>query len=133
MVIRCLIVDDNDHFRRAARVLLEAEGIAVVGMASVSDDALRQADDIRPDVALVDIDLGEENGFDLARRLVAERLGTPRVILISTHAEGDFAEMIAVSPATAFLSKSALSGAAIRRVLGEAGDDEDLGGPVRVP
>ncbi|MFF3443186.1 response regulator [Streptosporangium sp. NPDC002721] len=129
MAIRCLIVDDSDHFRTAARVLLEMEGIAVVGMASASDDALRQAGDVRPDVALVDIDLGEESGFDLARRLVDARPGTPRVILISTHAEGDFTEMIAISPAIAFLPKSALSGAAIREIL-EGGDGD---GPARVP
>ncbi|WP_329086733.1 LytR/AlgR family response regulator transcription factor [Streptosporangium sp. NBC_01469] len=133
MAIRCLIVDDNDHFRSAARALLEGEGITVVGTASASGDALRQIDDVRPDVALVDIDLGEENGFEVARRLVAVRLRPPRVILISTYAEKDFAEMIAVSPAIAFLSKSALSGAAIREILWKAGGEGDLDGPVRLP
>ncbi|MEU3169666.1 response regulator [Streptosporangium sp. NPDC006930] len=121
MAIRCLIVDDNDHFRCAARALLEGEGIAVVGMAAASDEALRQVDDALPDVALVDIDLGEENGFEVAQLLVDGRRRPPHVILISTYEEGDLEEMIASSPAVAFLSKSALSGAAIREILQEAG------------
>ncbi|MGJ6963491.1 response regulator [Streptosporangium sp. G11] len=133
MAIRCLILDDNDHFRSAARALLEGEGITVVGTASASDDALRQVDDVRPDVVLVDIDLGEENGFEVAGRLVAVRLGPPRVILISTYAEKDFSEMIAASPATAFLSKSALSGAAIQEILRGAEREGERDGPVRVP
>ncbi|GAA4204852.1 response regulator transcription factor [Streptosporangium oxazolinicum] len=134
MAIRCLIVDDSDHFRSAARALLEGEGITVVGTASASGDALRQIDDVRPDVALVDVDLGEENGFEVARRLVAARLRPPpRVILISTYAEKDLAEMIAASPAVAFLSKSALSGAAIREILRKADGEEDPNGPARLP
>ncbi|MFI6452009.1 response regulator transcription factor [Streptosporangium amethystogenes] len=128
MAISCLIVDDSDHFRRAARALLEQEGIAVVGMASASDEALRQIGDSRPDVALVDIDLGEENGFDVAQRLArVPPEGRPHIILISTHAEKDFTDMIVTSPAVAFLSKSALSGAAIRDILREVRDEGDPG------
>jgi DNA-binding NarL/FixJ family response regulator len=128
VAISCLIVDDSDHFRCAARALLEREGIAVVGMASAGDEALRQISDCRPDVALVDIDLGEESGFDVAQRLARVRPeGRPHVIMISTHAEKDFMDMIAASPAIAFLSKAALSGAAIREILGEASDEGGLG------
>ncbi|WP_245651847.1 response regulator [Streptosporangium amethystogenes] len=128
VAIRCLIIDDSDHFRRAARALLEREGIAVVGMASASDEALRQIGDSRPDVALVDVDLGEENGFDVAQRLArVSPEGRPHIILISTHAEKDFTDMIVASPAVAFLSKSALSGAAIRDILREACDEGDPG------
>lgn len=127
VAVSCLIVDDSDHFRCAARALLEREGIAVVGMASASDEALRQIGDSRPDVALVDIDLGEENGFDVAQRLArVPPEGRPRIIMISTHAEKDFTDMITASPAVAFLSKSALSGAAIRDILRKACDEGDL-------
>lgn len=116
--MRCQIVDDNDHFLRVARDLLEREGITVVGVASTSVEALRQARELRPDVTLVDIDLGEESGFDLARRLASARgVRAPGVILISGHTEGDFADMIADSPALAFLPKSDLSGTAIRGIL----------------
>ena len=69
MPISCLIVDDNEHFLRAAQVLLEREGLVVMGVTSTSDEAVRQVETLHPDVVLVDIFLGEENGLDLAERL----------------------------------------------------------------
>jgi DNA-binding NarL/FixJ family response regulator len=124
-MLRCLIVDDNRRFLDAARDLLDLQGITVVGMASSGAEALRQVEELRPDVMLVDIDLGEESGFELARRLDRD-VGPvpPRMILISTHAEQDYAELIAASPAVGFLPKSALSAAAIRGLLDGRGDEE---------
>jgi two-component system nitrate/nitrite response regulator NarL len=84
MALRMLIVDDNAHFLQAARTLLEREGTRVVAVASTSAEAIRQARDLRPDVTLVDIDLGDESGFDLARRLTqAGSAIAGRVVLIS--------------------------------------------------
>jgi DNA-binding NarL/FixJ family response regulator len=108
--IRCLIVDDNHHFLGAARLLLERQGVAVVGVATTSAEALLLEEELRPDVVLVDIRLGDESGFDLARRLN----GT--VILISTHTRNEYAEKIAASPAVGFISKTELSASAIRRL-----------------
>ena len=71
----------------------------VVGVARTSADALRLEEKLRPDVVLVDIRLGHESGFDLARRLS----GT--VILISTHAQREYAEEIAASPAAGFIPR----------------------------
>jgi two-component system nitrate/nitrite response regulator NarL len=118
MGLRSLIVDDNADFLAAARRLLEREGISVVGVASTSAQALALADELRPDVALVDIDLGEESGFDLARRLAgAVHDSDSSVVLISAYPERDFADLIAASPAAGFLSKSDLSASNIREVL----------------
>ena len=117
-VHRCLIVDDNASFLEAAATLLEREGLTVVGVASTIEDALRQAKLLQPDVVLVDIMLGSENGLDLARRL-AESNGGATVILVSTQAEEDFAELIADTQAAGFVPKSALSAAAIRRLANE--------------
>ncbi len=126
--MQCLIVDDNAQFLRAARDLLEREEITVVGVASTVDDALLRFRELRPDVTLVDISLGGECGFELARRLLEEgRAERPAVILISTYAEKDFSEMIATSPAVAFLPKSGLSGSAIRGVLRAAGEEPGAG------
>ena len=72
MALRCLIVDDDPGFLGAATVLLEHEGIEVVGVASTGDEAIEQAGELHPDVTLLDIDLGEDSGFEVARRLVAE-------------------------------------------------------------
>jgi DNA-binding NarL/FixJ family response regulator len=123
MPLRSLIVDDNARFLAAARDLLERQGIAVVGVASSSAEAVQLAGELRPDVALVDIDLGEESGFDVARRLAGEtgrRLS--RVVLISAYPETDFADLIAASPAVGFLSKSDVSAGRIQEVLKGAGD-----------
>jgi DNA-binding NarL/FixJ family response regulator len=115
--LRCLIVDDTASFLNAAGTLLEREGVTVVGLASNGADAVRRAGELQPDVVLVDIVLGPESGFDVAREL-AERDGDgPTVILISTHAEADFADLIEESPATGFVPKSELSAEAIRRLV----------------
>ena len=128
MPLRCLLVDDNEAFLEAASLLLEREGVIVVGVASTIAEALRQARALRPDVILVDIGLGTESGFDLARLLAgnghgdlgaqgAQGVGAD-VILISTGAEADYAELIAESPAAGFLAKSELSARGISRILG---------------
>lgn len=121
--MRCLLVDDNRAFLETARVLLDRQGVTVAGTASTSAEALRQATALRPDVVLVDIALGGENGFDLARLLAGEAEGAGTgmaVIMISTDAEADYADLIAESPAAGFLSKAELSAAGIRRILGQA-------------
>jgi DNA-binding NarL/FixJ family response regulator len=119
--VRCLIVDDSADFVNAARGLLEHDRITVVGVASTSAEALRCFEELRPDVTLVDVHLGRENGFELAEQLHRSGLpGPSRVIMISTHAEQDFADMIATSPAIGFLSKIALTPDAIRDLVDAA-------------
>jgi len=117
--VRCLIVDDSANFRDAARSMLELAGIAVVGVATTAAEALIRYRELRPNVTLVDVDLGADSGFDLVRRLHEEDSPAPSVILISTHSEHDFADMIADSPALGFLPKFALSPAAIRELVGD--------------
>jgi DNA-binding NarL/FixJ family response regulator len=113
-----LIVDDNRPFLEAARVLLEREGMRVVGVAATSAQALRRAADLRPDVVLVDIALGGDSGFDVARRLAGHGdPAAPAVILMSTYSEADFADLIAQSVATGFLPKQELSADAIRQLV----------------
>ncbi len=118
MPLRCLLVDDNEAFLETASLLLNREGVTVVGVASSIAEALRQARALRPDVILVDIGLGDESGFDLARLLAKEGQGGDAVvILISTGAEADYTELIAESPAAGFLAKSELSARGINRIL----------------
>jgi DNA-binding NarL/FixJ family response regulator len=119
VALRCLIVDDSSAFLQAATALLEREGMTVVGAASTSDEAVRRARELRPDIVLVDVMLGPESGFDLARRLAADTSNRP-VILISTQAEADIAELIARTPALGFVPKSELSARAIERLIDRA-------------
>jgi len=114
--LRCLIVDDNESFQSAAGKLLEREGLTVVGVASNAAEALRSARELHPDVVLVDIVLGRESGFDVARELVGSGGEGLTVILISTHAEADFVDLILQTPAAGFVAKSELSAAAIELI-----------------
>jgi DNA-binding NarL/FixJ family response regulator len=126
VTLRCVIVDDDPGFLRSARALLEQEGFRVVGVASTPADALERVQALRPDVTLLDVNLGPHSGFEVARRLS----GSPEryrgdVVLISVYARDDLAELMEASPAIGFLTKSALSAAAIAelvRARAEGGD-----------
>lgn len=121
MAVRCLLVDDNPGFLQIARKTLEAGGFVVVAVATDTAGAVRQARQTHPEVALVDVELGRESGFDLARRLATEDLAQPiLVIMISTHAEEDLADLLAASPAIAFLPKWELSADAVHGLLRDA-------------
>jgi DNA-binding NarL/FixJ family response regulator len=119
MPVRCLLVDDNDAFLKAATVLLQREGVTVVGVASSIAEGLQEARAKRPDVILIDIGLGDESGFELARRVAVldGHLGGAELIMISSRAEADYAELVAASPAAGFLAKDELSAEGIRRIL----------------
>jgi DNA-binding NarL/FixJ family response regulator len=121
VLFRCLIVDDSAAFLEAASTLLRQEGVDVIGVATNSAEALPLVEELRPDVTLVDIDLGSENGFDLAERLSSDGARS-KVILISTHARRDLAQLIEASPALGFVPKASLSAQAIADTLERAGD-----------
>ena len=114
MPLQCVIVDDNELFLKVARATLERQGMAVVGVAGNGTEALRQARELGPDVALVDISLGAESGFDVGRQ-ITPYVGS--VIMISSQDEDYYAELIAASPAVGFLSKARLSADAIRQLV----------------
>jgi DNA-binding NarL/FixJ family response regulator len=115
-VPRTLIVDDSEQFLASAERLLGVGGVRIVGTARSRMEAVRLAEELRPDLVLVDIDLGGESGLDLARDLAA-LLPAPMVVLISTHTEAEVGEMVAASPAAGFIPKSRLDAAAVRAFL----------------
>jgi CheY-like chemotaxis protein len=130
MPVSCLIVDDNHDFLRAASDLLQREGISVVGTASTAAQASRACRDLSPDVVLLDIDLGDETGFDVSHQLAGlPGPHPPRIILISVYSAADFQDMIADTPAISFLPKASLSAAAIRGIIAQA--DGTITGPHR--
>ena len=124
MSVRCLIVDDNASFLAEARGLLEDDGFDVIGTARSGDDALKHVAEQRLDLALIDIDLGEESGIDVALRILdATSTPTPKILLISARDESEYGDLIETSPAVGFLTKRDLTAATIRSLL--AGDDSE--------
>jgi CheY-like chemotaxis protein len=123
MPITCLIVDDSPTFLDAATRLLEGEGIAVIGVASTASAAVARVQEARPDVALIDVDLGEEDGFEVAELLALLADGGPAVILISGDAPDGFRDRIAASSAVGFIAKIDLSAHEIEKLLPACGRD----------
>jgi DNA-binding NarL/FixJ family response regulator len=123
-----LVADDCPSFAEVARLLLERQGIRVVGVAFNSAQAVELVARLRPDVVLVDIALGDECGLDLARRLAGDGCdGAPVVILISAYSRADVAELISASPAAGFLPKSDLSSDAISQLVNGSGGRASAG------
>ena len=117
MPLRCMLVDDNNEFLASAAQLLDSQGVDVVGTASTTAEGVRLAETLRPDVALVDIELDNEDGFALAEELTA-RIPSTQVVLISSYERDDLSDLIADSPAVGFLPKRLLSASAIDSLLG---------------
>ena len=112
-----LIVDDSEEFVASASRLLGSEGIDVVASAFSRAEALELIATLSPDVALVDIELGTDDGILLSHELAA-RAPSTRIVLISSYDRDDLADLIAESPAVGFLPKAELGAAAIERLIG---------------
>jgi DNA-binding NarL/FixJ family response regulator len=111
-----LIVDDHATFRASARLLLESEGFEVVGEAEDGGSAIEQTTALAPDVVLLDVQLPDIDGFEVASRVThADR--APAVILISSRDGSDFGPMIKASGARGFVAKADLSGESLRALL----------------
>jgi DNA-binding NarL/FixJ family response regulator len=111
-----LIVDDHAGFRASVRRLLEAEGHEVVGEAADGEGAVREAERLRPDVVLLDVQLPDADGFDVAARITGAD-GAPAVVLTSSRDWSDSPELIRRSGARGFLPKSKLSGEALAGLI----------------
>ncbi len=111
-----VIVDDHKAFRHSARRLLAADGLSVVGEAATGADALHLAEQLQPALVLVDIQLPDMDGFEVAERLVAR---APRaiIVLISSRESGFYKTRLATSVAHAFIPKSELSVERLRQIM----------------
>ncbi len=111
-----LIVDDSDGFRRSARLLLEDDGFEIVGEAEDGNGAIDQVERLRPGVVVLDVQLAQEDGFDVAEELAA-RADPPIVVMVSTRAASTYAERLATTPARGFIAKADLSGETLAAMI----------------
>jgi DNA-binding NarL/FixJ family response regulator len=116
MAARVLIVDDHPAFRAAARRLLELEGYEVVGEAEDGLSAIAAARTLRPDFILLDVQLPDLDGFEVAEQLSGD-VDPPAVVLTSSRDRSDYGPCLATSPACGFLPKAELSAAGIADIL----------------
>jgi two-component system, NarL family, nitrate/nitrite response regulator NarL len=117
MAMRCVLIDDSTQFLTAAALLLEAQGFEIVGRATSGEEAVELVTALRPDLALVDIELGDEDGIELTNDL-ARRARETRFVLISAHERDDLRDVLDGSRAAGFLPKSSLGADAILALLG---------------
>jgi CheY-like chemotaxis protein len=116
--LRCVIVDDDPRYIAVATRLLERGGFSIIGTASTIAEAVQRVEELRPDITLVDVNLGGESGLHLALKLhQANSHAGLKIILTSAQSEQDFADLIAASPAVGFVPKDDLSPAAIHDLL----------------
>jgi DNA-binding NarL/FixJ family response regulator len=111
-----LIVDDHPSFRATAHALLEAEGFSVVGEAADGAEALAKTKELHPDVVLLDVQLPDLDGFEVARRLCANG-ASPAIVLVSSRDASDYGELISECGARGFVPKGELTGAALRALV----------------
>jgi DNA-binding NarL/FixJ family response regulator len=111
-----LIVDDHPSFRATARMLLELEGYEVVGEAPDGLSAVAEAMRLQPDLVLLDVNLPDIDGFEVASRITADA-DPPVVVLTSSRDGSDFGPLVEGSGARGFVAKSELSGATLEEVL----------------
>jgi DNA-binding NarL/FixJ family response regulator len=112
-----LIVDDHGGFRAFARALLQSEGFAVVGEVGDGAAAMRAVQELDPDVVLLDVQLPDQNGFEVAERLTAEE-NPPAIVLVSTRDAASYRRRLAGTSARGFIPKGELSGPALAELLG---------------
>jgi DNA-binding NarL/FixJ family response regulator len=121
MAVTVLIVDDHPSFRATARLLLEVEGYDVVGEARDGAEAIEAAGRLKPDLVLLDVNLPDIDGFEVASRLTKPANGTPSsgpaVILTSSRDSSDFGSLVGASGARGFIPKAELSGASLAALL----------------
>ena len=111
-----LIVDDHPGFRASSRALLESEGLQVVGEAADGGSALEAVGRLHPDVVLLDVQLPDLDGIEVAERIAAST-HPPAVVLISSRSAASYGPRLAGAAAVGFLAKADLSGESLARLL----------------
>ena len=107
MTVRVLIVDDQEPFRLAARMVVDAtDGFDVVGEAETGESSVEMARELAPDLVLMDVNLPGINGLDATRQILSEPSNPVVVLLLSTYEEEEYAPRSAECGAAAYIPKA---------------------------
>ena len=115
MSIRLLLADDHTMLREGLRRSMEGEGFDVVGEASDGDEAVRMAEELRPDVVLMDVSMPVMDGVE-ATRLVREKLPDTQVVMLTMHADADIIVRAVRAGASGYLVKDCTTNEVARTV-----------------
>ena len=122
-LLRVIIVDDHPSFRSMAARLLTKGGFSVIGEAADGATALASSRDLRPDLVLLDVQLPDIDGFEVADALAAAASAAgvvpPGVVLMSSRASADYGSRVAAAPVLGFIAKADLSGSALRALFAD--------------
>jgi DNA-binding NarL/FixJ family response regulator len=114
--VTVLIVDDHPSFRAIAQLVLETDGFSVVGTACDGESGVAATLELAPDVVLLDVELPDIDGFEVAARL--RRAGSvAAIVLVSSRGDDEFGSLVAESGARGFVTKSELTGDAVRHLV----------------
>lgn len=107
MTVRVLIVDDQEPFRLAARMVVDAtDGFEVVGEAETGEASVEMARELTPDLVLMDVNLPGINGLDATRQILSHQADSVVVLLLSTYEEEEYAPRAAECGAAAYIPKA---------------------------
>ena len=120
--VRVMVVDDHDSFRATAREMVSLmSGFEVVAEAASGEEAVTVAADVRPDLVVMDINLGAMDGIEATSHITTARPETV-VVLVSTYELEDLPATARTSGAVAYLNKAEMGIRSLRRIWAERDD-----------
>jgi two-component system, NarL family, invasion response regulator UvrY len=120
--VRVMVVDDHESFRSAAREMVDhMAGFAIVAEATSGEEAVSLAATARPDLVVMDINMGAMDGIEATTHITAVRPATV-VVLVSTYELADLPAAARTSGAAAYLNKDDVGGRVLRRIWESGGD-----------
>jgi DNA-binding NarL/FixJ family response regulator len=119
-MIRVMIVEDDESYRRVLRIMAETvDGLEVVAEAGTAEEALAMIDGVKPDLVLMDVRLPGMSGLEGAERM---RRVAPeaQIVLMSAEDRSDYRTFVTKGGAAAFVPKSDINPETLGEIVQKA-------------